>query len=110
MFYSDSHIHTNYSADVPADRPLSVDDICRAAIDASLSYIAFTDHYEPEEEKRGVVSPFPFPDMVRDVLAAKETYRGQLQVALGIAGGIVIESLIVSIMSKIFAARKFSGQ
>ena len=87
MFYSDSHIHTNYSADVPADRPLSVDDICRAAIDAGLSYIAFTDHYEPEEEKRGVVSPFPFPEMVRDVLAAKETYRGQLQVALGIEYG-----------------------
>ena len=87
MFYSDCHIHTNYSADVPADRPLSVDDICRAAIRSGLSYIAFTDHYEPEEEKRGVVRPFPFADMVRDVLAAKETYRDQLQVALGIEYG-----------------------
>ena len=87
MFYSDSHIHTNYSADVPADRPLSVDDICRTAIRAGLSYIAFTDHYEPEEEKRGVVPPFPFANMVRDVLAAKETYRDQLKVALGIEYG-----------------------
>ena len=31
-----------------------------------------------------------------------------LQIALGIAGGIVVESLIVSIMTKIFASRKIS--
>ena len=45
-----------------------------------------------------------------DSAAAKLYGLNTLQVALGIAGGIVIESLIVSIMSKIFAARKFSGQ
>ena len=87
MFYSDSHIHTNYSADVPKDRPLSVDDICRAAIDAGLSYIAITDHYEPEEEKRGIVPRFPFAQMAEDVFRAKEAYRGKLQVALGIEYG-----------------------
>ena len=31
-----------------------------------------------------------------------------LQIALGIAGGIVVESLIVNIMTKIFASRKIS--
>ena len=87
MFYSDSHIHTQYSADVPASRALSVDGICRAAIDAGLSYIAFTDHYEPEEEKSGVAKPFRFPEMVSDVLTAKETYKDRLQVALGIEYG-----------------------
>ncbi len=45
-----------------------------------------------------------------DSAAAKLYGLNTLQVALGIAGGIVIESLIVSIMSKIFAARKFYGQ
>ena len=87
MFYSDSHIHTNYSADVPASRALSVDDICRAAIGAGLSYIAITDHYEPDEVKSGIAAPFRFPEMVQDVLTAKETYKDQLQVALGIEYG-----------------------
>lgn len=87
MYYSDSHIHTQYSADVPADRPLSVDAICKSAIERGLSYIAFTDHYEPEEEKSGIAKPFRFPEMVSDVLAARETYRGRLQIALGIEYG-----------------------
>lgn len=42
--------------------------------------------------------------------AAKAYGLNTLQVALGIAAGIVIESLIVSVMSKIFVSRKFSGQ
>ena len=87
MYYSDSHTHTNYSADVPNDRPLSVDDVCQSAIRAGLSYLAITDHYEPEEEKRGIVRHFPFASMAADVFAAREKYAGQLKVALGIEYG-----------------------
>ena len=40
--------------------------------------------------------------------AAKVYGLNTLQIALGIAGGIVVESLIVSIITKIFASRKIS--
>ena len=45
-----------------------------------------------------------------DSAAARIYGLNTLKIALGIAGGIVIESLVVSIMSKIFHPKKLSGQ
>lgn len=87
MYLSDCHIHTNFSSDVPADRAASVDDVCRAAIERGLSYVAITDHYESITYKNPAHPPFPFDDVTRAVLAAREAYADRLYVALGIEYG-----------------------
>lgn len=87
MYYSDSHIHSNFSPDVHPSRRASVDDICSTAYEIGLSHVAVTDHYEPMlyHNENGI--QFPFEALVRDTALAKEKWRGRVSVALGIEYG-----------------------
>lgn len=85
MFLCDYHIHTNFSFD--ADKKSTLDAICQSAIDSGLSCIAITDHLE-------VNYKYEYPEFVYDangardeIFAAKEKYKGKLDIAYGIELG-----------------------
>ncbi len=86
MYRSDSHNHTVYSSDIPESRPAAVADMCRAAAESGLDYFAVTDHYEQALFKAAEYR-FPIEDYYRDILAAREEYRGRMYVAAGIEYG-----------------------
>ncbi len=87
MYYADCHIHSNYSHDIPASRPVSVFDICESAIAKGLSYVAITDHYEPDLIDAGKWQPYPFADIHQTIEAARAQYKNQFYLAYGIEYG-----------------------
>lgn len=85
MFLCDYHIHTSFSFD--ADKSATLDAICQSAIDRGLSSIAITDHLD-------VNYKYEYPEIFYDangakdeVFAAKEKYKGKLDIAYGIELG-----------------------
>ncbi len=81
MFYNrfDSHMHSNNSPDAVD----SVEAMCKAAIDKGLAGIAITDHCEFDQMDTHDYTKW-IAQSAKDVLAAKEAFRGRLEVALGV--------------------------
>lgn len=88
MVLCDSHCHSNNSFDAKN----SVDELCRAAVDAGLYAIAVTDHCEAPYINMGEDCEFgsfdrQIPQSVADINSAKEKYSGRLKVIRGLELG-----------------------
>lgn len=87
MFLADQHIHTVYSFDHDKTRDCSPEAICRTAYDKGLSEIALTDHYCVNAIATGALPPVDLDRREREILAAKDAWRGKLTVLYGIELG-----------------------
>lgn len=88
MILCDFHTHSDNSFDAEN----TVDEMCTAAINRGLWAIAVTDHCEAPFIKCGENCEFgsfdrQIPKSVNDALAAKEKYRGKLNVICGLELG-----------------------
>ncbi len=83
MTLFDTHVHSSYSFDARG----SVDEMCAAAVKAGLASVAITDHCDIDCEAAGLYAPLDREGVRRDVFAAKEKYKGRLEVAYGIELG-----------------------
>ena len=84
MIRSDQHLHTSFSADSEASLPSMLD----AALEKGLSYVCVTDHDDFGFCAPGIGPMEDLPLYVRSLLEARETYRGRLDVGLGIELGL----------------------
>ena len=85
MILCDFHTHTNFSFDgAPHSTP---DALCRRALEAGLSHIAITDHCDVNGEVEGIYSLYDADAAWDAMLAAKEKYKGKLNLVLGIELG-----------------------
>ena len=83
MRAADLHTHTRFSY----DREESLDRVCRAAIDAGLSTLAVTNHYDADCISAGYYPPYDFAADDADIRAAKERYRDRLRILRGLEVG-----------------------
>ena len=88
MILSDSHTHSLHSFDAES----SVDEMCRAAIQKGLSYLAVTDHCEAEYICCGEDCEFgsfdrQIPASVAAIHEAQKKYREQLTLLCGLELG-----------------------
>lgn len=83
MYYLyDYHIHTIHSL----DGNNTIYEMCNSAIEKGLSEIAFTDHFEPTKEDPECKNYKPNA-YLKDLLNAKEKYRGRLRIKAGVELG-----------------------
>lgn len=80
--YWDTHMHCNFSGDSTADP----EDMVLAAIEKGLEGICFTDHIDYDYPGP---TPFHFDpeEYFRTLLPLRETYRGKIQVNIGVELG-----------------------
>ncbi len=83
----DNHMHTQYSCDIPQGKGSSVRELCLTAIDKGLTGIAITDHFDIDGVRDGVFAPLDHESVLKDVLEAKEEFKGKLKVFHGIELG-----------------------
>lgn len=83
MYYSDYHLHTEFSGDSKQD----IVQLVEHGISLGLKEIAITDHFEYDIE--GMTDDFilNIPEYVRKVLELKSKYRNQIDIKLGIEIG-----------------------
>ena len=85
MILCDLHTHTKYSFDgSPEATPEA---LCRRALEAGLSHIAITDHCDVNGEVEGIYTPYDADTAWEAMVAAKEKYKGKLNLILGIELG-----------------------
>ncbi len=85
MFLCDYHTHTHFSFD---GAPHATHDaMCRRALEAGLSDIAFTDHCDINGEVEGLYAPYRADKAFSAMQAVKEKYAGRLNVICGIELG-----------------------
>lgn len=82
MLIVDMHVHTGHSVDARDD----MDAMCRAAIDAGLDAIAFTEHYDlnPDDMGYGFFRPDAYS---RAIDEARTRYGDRLEILKGIEFG-----------------------
>ncbi len=85
MFLCDYHTHTNFSFDGAPEA--THDTACRRALELGLSDLAFTDHCDINGEIEGLYTPYRADEAFAAMQAVKETYKGRLNVVLGIELG-----------------------
>lgn len=83
MKYFDSHTHTVYSFDGRD----TVADMCKAAVAAGLSGIAFTDHCDIDGVSDGFYPPYLFKTAREDIMRAAEEFAPVLEVCYGVELG-----------------------
>lgn len=79
----ETHCHSLYSGDVDKERGSSVDGLCRKAVELGLESIAVTDHLEIQQTMGNIFPPLDNEGIRRDINAAKEKYKGILEVVYG---------------------------
>lgn len=85
MILCDLHTHTKFSFDgAPEATP---DALCRRALEAGLSHIAITDHCDVNGEVEGIYAPYDADAAWDAMAAAKDKYKGRLELLLGIELG-----------------------
>ena len=82
---ADLHTHSFYSFDGKPNA--SPDNIARAAIAAGLTHVAVTDHCDIDCELAGLYRPLDREKCFAELAAAKENYRGQVEILVGIELG-----------------------
>lgn len=87
MFLADYHVHCVYSFDYDQTADCSPMSVCQHAIENGLSEIAFTDHYCVNAITDGSLPDVDLVSRKRDILEAKEAFRGKLCVRHGIELG-----------------------
>ncbi len=80
----DYHSHTNFSTDGHS----SMDQMVKAAIDAGISQIAVTDHFDPDYPDDWWGKGFSLPDYNRDQESIADKYKNQIQLIKGLEVGI----------------------
>lgn len=83
MYKVDYHTHSFFSY----DGHNAVDDMCNAAIDAGVSEISITDHYDIDGMIEKYYAPYDENAAYSAVQNAKEKYSGKLKVLYGIELG-----------------------
>ncbi len=83
----ETHCHSLYSGDVDPERGASIDALCRKAVELGLESIAVTDHLEIHQTMGNIFPPLENDGIRRDVAAAKEKYKGILEVIYGVELG-----------------------
>lgn len=85
MHRADSHIHTHFSFDGASEAsPMAV---CRAALEAGLQEVTFTDHCDINGEVEQIYPHYDIEAAREAVLAAREAFAGRLTVNWGIELG-----------------------
>ncbi|MDD4125773.1 MAG: histidinol-phosphatase HisJ family protein [Eubacteriales bacterium] len=79
----ETHCHSLYSGDVDKERGSSVDGLCKRAVELGLESIAVTDHLEIQQTMGNIFPPLDNEGIKRDITAAKEKYKGVLEVVYG---------------------------
>jgi histidinol-phosphatase (PHP family) len=79
IMLQDYHLHTRFSCDSQA----SMTDMCRAACQASIPEIGFTEHFDlhPKDECRNF---FRIDEWWKELEACRDTFRGKLAIRSGI--------------------------
>ncbi len=85
MFLCDYHTHTHFSFDGAPDA--THDAMCRRALEIGLSDIAFTDHCDINGELEGLYTPYRADEAFAAMQAAKDKYKGRLNILCGIELG-----------------------
>ncbi len=85
MYLCDSHLHTHHSFDGSAEA--TADAVCRAAIDAGLTEITFTDHCDINGEMEGFYAAFSIERAREEIFSVREKYAGRLIVNWGVELG-----------------------
>ena len=85
MFLCDYHTHTTFSFDAAPEA--THDAMCRRALELGLSDIAFTDHCDINGEVEGIYPSYRAAEAFASMQAAKEAYKGRLNVLCGIELG-----------------------
>ena len=83
MITADSHLHTAFSADAavpPRDQVLR-------AVDAGLTHLTFTDHYDPDCPEGDYDFTFDIDDYFRILTDLKEEFRGRIDIGIGVELG-----------------------
>lgn len=83
MYLIDYHTHSQLSPD--ADHPL--EEMAQAAVDAGLSELCITDHYDTLTLDGKRSGPYDWAPAVAQFRAAREAFRGKLTLRLGIEFG-----------------------
>lgn len=85
MIICDLHTHTKFSFDgAPESTP---DALCRRALEVGVSHLAITDHCDINGEVEGIYTPYAADEAWEAMAAAKEKYKGRLDLSLGIELG-----------------------
>lgn len=87
MFLADYHVHSVYSFDYDKEADCSPMSVCWSAVEKGLSEIAFTDHYCVNAITDGSLPDVDLVSRRRDILEAKEAFKGKLCVVHGIELG-----------------------
>lgn len=87
MYIHDSHIHSEFSFDVPKDGSCSMDMVAKAAISKGVSEISICDHCDIDDILDGLYPAYDAKAIKNEVLRVKEKYKGKLQINYGIELG-----------------------
>ncbi|MBQ3011999.1 MAG: histidinol-phosphatase HisJ family protein [Clostridia bacterium] len=85
MFRCDYHTHTYFSFDGAPDS--SPDALCLAAIERGVTDLAITDHFECNGRFDMSCPPYDADRAYEEILAAKEKYKGKVNLTYGIELG-----------------------
>jgi len=83
----DNHTHSQYSSDIPKGKGSSVRELCEIALQKGLKGIAVTDHFDIDGIRDGFFEPLDHESVARDILEAKEEFKGRLSLLHGIELG-----------------------
>ena len=80
----DIHLHSSFSADSEA----RMEDVVRAAIDAGLPLICFTDHIDLDYPVEDLVFEFDIPDYFAEIGRMQELYGERIRIFSGVELGM----------------------
>ncbi len=86
MYICDSHIHSKYSIDGDKSPAGSLESICKAAIEAGLSEITVTDHFDVNSAYDGIYG-YDADSAYEEYLSVKDKYEGKIRFNFGIELG-----------------------
>ncbi len=85
MFKCDYHTHTYFSFD--GAKESTPDSLCQAAIVNGVTDLAITDHFECNWRAEAAYPPYQADRAYEEIMAAKEKYKGKLNLTYGIEIG-----------------------
>ncbi|MEA4815494.1 MAG: histidinol-phosphatase HisJ family protein [Lachnospiraceae bacterium] len=84
MFFSDYHIHTNFSSDCQ----IPMEDMVKQAINLNLSEIAITDHVDFDYPDLDFPFVLDYDEYVKSIEMLKEKYKSKINIITGIEMGL----------------------
>ena len=84
MHIHETHCHSVYSGDVDKARGGTIDRLYARAAELGLGSLAVTDHLEIDQTMGNIFPPLDNDGIRRDIYAAKEKYKGKVEVVYGV--------------------------